>query len=377
VQSKSDYLLSIKVYEGTLLYSLVADEKILLSGKVSSGNLQYTLEMLSNTELSGGRHHSITGGYVTDDGKYYIVAATESELTLLNPDNNFATVKEISDDYSKLLSVEAADLNKNGIDEIFVSHIFKNREMRSQILEYKDGAFTPVADNLKWVFRSVNTPLGRDVYAQQVSKDGLYSGEINKVFYSDGKYKFEPVQGTLGKRLFGFTTFSDKDENYFVSILKGSKLTVSTFKKSEYTSPGYFGDTFLTLNMEVPRNANPSPGMNSSEQFRRENIIHVNPRIEIFDEENFIIARNDLMSRLFANTLIFSESAIDIYSYKFSMLKKVAATVSGFEPVIVDLWSYKPSDKETILLVLKSNNPSAFSFGKSSIIKFRIEKQSE
>jgi hypothetical protein len=281
---------------------------------------------------------------------------------------------EISDDYSKLLSVETADLNGNGIDEIFVSHIFKNREMRSQILEYKDGAFVPVADNLKWVFRSVNTMSGRDIYAQQISKDGLYSGEINKVSYFDDEYKFEPVQGTLGKRLFGFTTFSDREENYFVSVLKGSRLTVSTFKKLEYTAPGYFGDTFLTLSMDAPRNASPSPSGN--EQFRRENVIHVHPRIEIIDGENFVIARNDLMSRLLANTLIFSESAIDIYSYKFSMLKKAAATLSGFEPVIVDLWSYK-SGEETILLILKSNNPSAFSFGKSNIIKLRIEKQGE
>jgi hypothetical protein len=367
--------LNIKRAGDTLVYSLEAGSEVLLSGNLTTVQYAYVLEALYRKTLSGGRFHSIAYGRVTDEERKYIVGITDDEIYLLDPDN-FTEVKEIDDGFSKLLTVEVADLDGDGISEIFATNLYRSRDIRSAIYKFADGGFKKVAEDLPWLFRSVNTAGERRLYAQKTSPNGDYAGEIFEFTYADGEYKAGvPLAGSLGKRLFGFSILK-QDEDIFLNVAKGSKLSFSTFKGVQYTAPGFFGDTFLTLTISSS-SASPIPtANNSSAQSKLEKTIYVVPRIEALNEELFVVARNELYTRALVNTLIFSDSFLEVYSYKNGIMRKKAASPDGIEPVVTDLYSYTDNG-ETYLLVLISNNPMAFRFGESSILKIKIVPQAE
>jgi hypothetical protein len=183
------------------------------------------------------------------------------------------------------------------------------------------------------------------------------------------------LAGTLGKRLFGFSILKQEND-IFINVGKGSKLSFSTFKGVEYNAPGYFGDTFLTLTISSSTpSSSPIPSANSSSAHSKlEKTIYVVPRIEVLNDELFVIARNELYTRALVNTLVFSDSYLEIYSYKNGIMRKKAASPAEIEPVVADLYSYTDNG-ETYLLALISNNPMAFRFGESSIVKIKISPQ--
>jgi hypothetical protein len=369
--------LNIKRTGDNLVYSLEAGSEVLLSGNLTTVQYAYVLESLYRKTLSGGRFHSIAYGRVTDEERKYIVAITDDEIYLLEPDN-FTEVKEIDDGFSKLLTVEVADLDGDGISEIFATNLYRSRDIRSAIYKFADGGFKKTAEDLPWLFRSVNIAGTRHLYAQKTSPNGDYAGEIFEFTYADGEYKAgEPLAGSLGKRLFGFSILK-QDEYIFLNIAKGSKLSFSTFRGLQYTAPGFFGDTFLTLTISTSTpSASPIPTANgSSAQSKLEKTIYVVPRIEVLNDELFVIARNELYTRALVNTLIFSDSFLEVYSYKNGIMRKKAASPDGVDPVVTDVYSYIDNG-ETYLLVLISNNPMAFRFGESSILKIKIVPQAE
>ncbi|MDR2401791.1 MAG: hypothetical protein LBD73_09105 [Deferribacteraceae bacterium] len=361
--------------EDNLVYSLEAGSAVLFSGNMQTVQYAFVLETLYRKTLSGGRFHSIAYGKVTDEEKKYVVGITDDEIYLLEPDN-FTTVKEIDDGFSKLLTVEVADLDRDGISEIFVTQLYRSREIRSLIYRYRDGAFEKADENLPWLFRSVNIGGERHLYVQKIASNGDYAGEIYEFFYDEGEYQpGEPLAGTLGKRLFGFSILKQEDD-IFINVAKGSKLSFSTFKGVEYSVPGYFGDTFLTLTVSSSTpSSSPIPTANgASAQAKLEKTIYVVPRIEVLNGELFIIARNELYTRALVNTLVFSDSYLEIYSYRNGIMRKKAASPNGIDPVITDIYAYEENG-EKYLLALISNNPMAFRFGESSIVKIKIAPQ--
>jgi hypothetical protein len=374
-KGKGVNVLNIKRVSDNLIYSLESGNTVLFSGSISTVSYAYNLETLYRKTLKNGRYHSIAYGRVTDEEKNYLVGITEDEIYLLETDN-YTAVKEIDDGFSKLLTVEVADLDGDGISEIFVTHVYRSSFIRSVIYRFSNGAFEKVEKDLPWLFRSVNIKGERRLYAQKTANDGDYEGEIYEFLYTDGKYQIgEPLKGTLGKRLFGFS-FLRQEDDVFINVAKGSKLSFSTFKGVEYSAPGYFGDTFLTLTIASSRpNASPIPTANNTNpQSKLERTIYVVPRIEALDDELFLIARNELYTRALVNTLIFSDSFVELYSYKNGIMRKKAASPKEIEAVVTDIYSYT-EDGDTYILVLISNNPMAFRFGESSIIKIKIVPQ--
>ncbi|MDR2104271.1 MAG: hypothetical protein LBP51_00800 [Deferribacteraceae bacterium] len=372
-QGKDVYTFNIRRVEDNLIYSFELGKTVLFSGNFSTVQYEYKLETLYRKTLSGGRFHSIAYGRVTDEAKDYLVGITEDEIYLLDA-VDFTTVREIDDGFSKLLTVEAADLDKDGVSEIFVTQLYRSREIRSLIYRYKDGKFEKAAENLPWLFRSVNMKGERRLFVQKIATVGDYSGEIYEFLYADGEYKTgSALAGSLGKRLFGFSILQ-QDENILLNVAKGSTLSFSTFKGVEYNASGYFGDTFLTLTISSSTPSTspiPTATSSSSAQAKLEKTIYVVPRIEILSDELFVIARNELYTRVLVNTLIFSDSYLEVYGYKNGIMRKKASSPDGIDPVVTDVFSYTENG-EIYILALISNNPMAFRFGESSIVKVKL-----
>jgi hypothetical protein len=331
---------------------------------------------LGRTELPKGRFYSIAVGRIyKNDSKLYMLGVNDSnELYVLDMDNGYSIKEEIKFKYSELITVELADLDQDGVDEIFLNNTTRTG-LKSMIIKDSGNGFATVATDLKWLFRSIRQPEigGRKIVAQAVSNNGEYSGEIYNFVYANGTYAADKaIPGTLGKRVMGFSMIAQENgaDDLLLNIGRGNSFFLSTFKKIEFTAPGYFGDTFHILLTGIKEEVRSARLDDEGEERMRyiEKRIYINPRIEIFDKDNFVIAQNDLMSRTFIDSQVFSSSTLHLFSYKNSLLRNTAK-FENLEPVIADVWVYE-KDGETYVAVLNSNNNWAFQFGKSSITLF-------
>jgi len=213
----------------------------------------------------------------------------------------------------------------------------------------------------------------RQITAQKITTNGEYNGEIFYFKYTDGKYLEDvAIKGTLGKFLFGFSIYPTDKENFFLNIGKSAKFSISSFRKIEYNAPGYYGDTFHLLPVREKKRAAGKPGTGDVDAFAEylDKRIFITPRIEIIDEDRFAIVKNDLYTRVFTASPVFSESAILLYTYKYGLLKKMGG-VSSLQPIIADIWVYEERGKR-YLVALTSNNSWVVQAGASKITVYEL-----
>jgi hypothetical protein len=105
--------------------------------------------------------------------------------------------------------LEAADINGNGVAEIFVSNYTLNGLLRSYVLEYQGGKFVRIADDLPLYFRVLQGPDGKpELYAQTHGNREPFGGPVRRYSWQGNRYApapFPPV--SLPKaypNIFGF-----------------------------------------------------------------------------------------------------------------------------------------------------------------------------
>ncbi|MDR0453539.1 MAG: hypothetical protein LBH05_01855 [Deferribacteraceae bacterium] len=352
-----------------------ANGVVIFSGNAveQDGEVSDAIKPLFATDLPKGRYVSIAMGMIyKDDPKLYLVGVVDDRVVVFDPSAKYAVVEEVQIKQSQLLNIEIADLDGDGQDEIFLSNVVNSSEASSFVYKHDGKGLKQIQNKIPWLFRSVRDISGarRRITAQKITSGGDYNGEIFYYKYNNGIYTEDTaIKGTLGKFLFGFSVYmSDKGE-LFLNIGKGSKLSISSFKKNEYNVPGYYGDTFHVLPMREKKRVTGKSNPDAYAEYLDKRIF-ITPRIEIADEERFVIAQNDLYSRIFTASPVFSESSILLFTYKYGILKKVGGTAS-LQPVIVDMWIYE-EDGKRYLVALTSNNKWVLQTGASSVTVYEL-----
>ncbi|MEK7688871.1 MAG: VCBS repeat-containing protein [Deltaproteobacteria bacterium] len=126
---------------------------------------------------------------VDNDGKNEIVMIDSHNLFIYRlKGQTLELVKEFKGDvFIKNYSVAIADINNNGIQEIYVTRIANDR-LDSYVLEYKDNEFKTIASDLKWFIRVVKDPkTGQILIGQKYSDTQGYFGAVQKLEWKDGK----------------------------------------------------------------------------------------------------------------------------------------------------------------------------------------------
>ncbi|HLA50797.1 MAG TPA: VCBS repeat-containing protein, partial [Thermodesulfobacteriota bacterium] len=126
---------------------------------------------------------------VDNDGKNEIVMIDSHALFIYRlKGQTLELVKEFKGDVSvKNYSVSIADINNNGIPEIYVTRMANDR-LDSYVLEYKDNEFKTIASDLKWFIRVVKDPkTGQILIGQKYSDTQGYFGAVQKLDWKDGK----------------------------------------------------------------------------------------------------------------------------------------------------------------------------------------------
>jgi len=117
---------------------------------------------------------------VDGDGKNEVIIADEDRIYIYKDIFGDPTKKvtfQPVPKHAKILSLDAADINRNGVAEIYVTAIVeKGEKIASAVVEYKDGKFELIGKDLPYLFRVV-----RSVQEGQV----LFGQEIRPRYMAD------------------------------------------------------------------------------------------------------------------------------------------------------------------------------------------------
>ena len=152
---------------------------------------------------------AMTVGELTGDGTMKLAISDSQGVYIYDLEKSgikqIASFPGVTSD--NIISLDAADINGNGVAEIFVTN-FTLTGMRSYVLEYKDGKFVKIWDDVPMHFRILDGVDGKPrLYAQAGVRDKPFDGPVRRYGWAGGRYAVAEAV-TLPKQfssIYGFT----------------------------------------------------------------------------------------------------------------------------------------------------------------------------
>ncbi len=154
-----------------------------------------------------------------------------------------------------LLSLDAVDLNNNGLPELYLSANV-GEKLSSQIVEFTPGGYKRIENRIPWFFRVVDLPHeGPTLVAQTMGEaDNPFSGGPFRVSLEDGHLARGPELPLPGMiNLFSFAPLIEtNDERLYATVSTSDFLSVSTTKGTILWEAGdrYGGTEVFFYNVE-------------------------------------------------------------------------------------------------------------------------------
>jgi len=173
-------------------------------------------------------------GDVDGDGKNELVIMDHHNLYIFKYDGEKMSLfqKIEAGNENNFLTLDVADLNRNGHAEIIVTSVVGD-DLRSFILEYEEGKIRKITDKAGWYFRVLDSPKdGPILVGQQMGSEGEPVGRIykfvwkkkafergDKMPFPTGTKIFGLAMGNLrGKETKDIVMLDDKDRLKLVSL---------------------------------------------------------------------------------------------------------------------------------------------------------------
>lgn len=151
--------------------------------------------------------------------------------------------------FVRYLAVDAADINGNGQDEIFVTAILSipaglemRNSLRSLVLELRGQALVPIAKDLPYFLRVARVP-GQDrplLLAQKMGSHDPFAGQILKLTWDGGRYGQEEPLALPGKSawIYDMTVLAMQDGAATALASITTKGNLQVRRSGEGTSEG-------------------------------------------------------------------------------------------------------------------------------------------
>jgi hypothetical protein len=156
-----------------------------------SQDLAYRGSAMAMGELTGDGTLKVA---ISDGQGIYIYDLTKTGLKEI-----WANKGSTSDE---IIGLDAADINKNGVAELFVTNYaasggmgqVQSRSLHSYVLEYRDGKFVKTWEDVSLHFRVMEAPDGSlHLYGQGEGANVPFDGPVRQYVWRDNKYMPGPV----------------------------------------------------------------------------------------------------------------------------------------------------------------------------------------
>jgi len=122
-----------------------------------------------------------------------------NETVIIDPHNiliyqrqgaDFRLIQQISGrSYDNYIGVDVADINGNGVKEIIVSS-YTGAQVKSFVIEYRDGRFVTIASDLPWFLRVVNPGDGKPLLlGQRRGMEKTFDTPVHEIVWQNGAYR--------------------------------------------------------------------------------------------------------------------------------------------------------------------------------------------
>jgi len=266
-------------------------------------------------------------GDVNNDGLNEVVIIDKNNIYIYQKSKEtFKLLKKIEGKrYLNYISVDVADINKNGVPEIIVTAL-NERTLTSFVLEYRNGDYAVIAKDIRYFLRVIDTPSGIPLLlGQTYGNEKVFDTQIYEMVYRDGEYKSgDKMKIPLGLSVYGLTLdslgtgASEKilalDELDYLCIIGQTTKTMSRILSFGFTpeeliwrSDEVFGGSNNIIdNQEKQRGLEATPKDNA----------YANLRILTYDtnkdgkKEVIIVKNHSSVGRVFKNAKGFTSSEI-------------------------------------------------------------------
>ena len=121
--------------------------------------------------------------------------------------DEFILIQEIPGKrYESYISVDVADINRNGIKEIIVSS-YTGNVVDSFVLEFRNGRFETIAQDLRWFLRVIENSAGVPILLGQLrGVESPFKTPIHEIVWQDGEYREgRKMRIPMGLSIYGLT----------------------------------------------------------------------------------------------------------------------------------------------------------------------------
>ncbi len=181
---------------------------------------------------SAGMKHLFNGialGDVDKDGKIETVLLTPQSVLIFRKDQDrfFQVFEYTEGGQGYNIGVDVADINGNGIPEIFVTSMTPTRKgLSSFVLEHDGKTYQRIVDNAPWYFRVSSLPdRGKVLLGQESRMGSPHSTRIYEMLWRSGRYEPEtPVNVGVSLNVLGLA---------IADVMDGRKETVVAYDRDD------------------------------------------------------------------------------------------------------------------------------------------------
>jgi hypothetical protein len=139
---------------------------------------------------------AMAAGEFTGDGTVKLAITDGQGVFIYDVDRNgIKQVARIPGQTSdNIIALDAADINGNGVVEIFVTNFPQEEQtgmgrLKSYVLEYQNGKYAKIWQDVELHFRVVEAPSGGvQLYAQTSGQDGPFDGPVRRYSWQGSRY---------------------------------------------------------------------------------------------------------------------------------------------------------------------------------------------
>lgn len=302
-----------------------------------------------------------------NDGQLETAVAMETELliTWISQQQQQEEARVELPAGTKLLSLDAIDLDRNGVAELYLTAA-KDQELKSMVIEYNGSDYQKTITDIPWFLRTMEYPGSGRILVGQRTKDEdhpffgspfkvvrtgdqLSAGEELSLPDHSNLFSIQPLPGT------------DATKPLFAYLSQGDYLKVASSENELWESADYFGGT-ETLYYNTRQNDKNLP-----------NPTYIQQRILPSPDGGILVAQNDGIRTLDRFRRFKNSRIIDLQWDGFSM--RESWRTSGLNGYLAD-FAFADADndgEDELVLIEKFKHESVVSEGRSSIVIYEMK----